>query len=79
MTARRMGGGVGVMGAAESGRIDRMSEPNCCAQIAEELAVGAIQNHREFGWSVSDLSGNFTLEGIRFCPFCGTKLPENHP
>ena len=53
---------------------------HCCDQMGRYLSIGDIpiyysQKFREYGIEYTD--GGTSYQLIHYCPWCGTRLPEN--
>lgn len=51
---------------------------SCCKEWAEEVKRRQVDYYPAWGWAVDGCCGGgcVVLTGLKFCPFCGTKLPE---
>jgi hypothetical protein len=57
-----------------------MTEAHCCDEMRQHLGVGEVALRyspklREYGLRVLD--GGSSRQEIRFCPWCGSRLPES--
>ncbi len=58
--------------------------PDCCASmrdLAEKSSEGpsiGLELTNDLGWCVNGCCGGgcFVLAEVKFCPYCGAKLPE---
>jgi len=49
----------------------------CCTELAEHLSCGCIERDIDDNFAVVGCCGTcHVIAGMRFCPFCGTALPD---
>lgn len=64
---------TGTVLARSKFRLRAISRAGCCQEFAENS--DALELH-DGVWHVVDDDGGWVLCELKYCPFCGTKLPE---